>query len=553
MRNRLCLDPLEERLAPARIVSLTQLAYQDIDGDGVTVTFSKPILTSDAVANGIFLFSTGNVNGSIATPQQLLRIDLRGSGAAAAAGTHITVEAEANVGDGVAHVGFIEATGSDLGRVRVDGDLGHINAGDANLKTSAVKAVFAGSMGVYGLATQGGVGDLHSVLNGDVGKIVVTGNIQDADISVVTPTIVEIRTGTIGLLDIGGSLVGGSANNSGRIFTEGNIGRVRIGGSVVGGAGHLSGSMFAEGKLGVIKIAGNLQGAAGGGSASIACNSGITALSIGGSITGGNSGTVSSGVVQSYAGKIKSLVVNGSIIGGSGYNSGLVQAHFDLVSVTIGGNLKGGPADYSGRVISRFGSIGRVFVGGTISSGIGFESGAIAAGNNLGNVVVQGNILGTPINRVVIEAGGAVGTARIGNITVAGHVTFTDILAGYADGYFRDRTNADARIGRVTVGGDWIGSNLVAGVDVGPDELFGTADDASQVDGSDFVSKIGAITIGGIATGTPGGADRFGIVAEKVKSLSINGAVVALNPGLVNDLFVPIGSTSDFVLTELDA
>jgi hypothetical protein len=544
---------MEERLAPANVVSPTQLTYQDIDGDLVLVTFSRPILTSNATANVFLAFSTGNVDGSNATPQQLWRIDLRGSGAAAAAGTSITFKVGANGGDGFADVGFIDATGKDLGKVTVAGDLGRIHAGDDNFKTPALKALFAQSMGVKGLPTQAPGSDLHSDLHGNVGKIVVTGNIQDADISVLATNSNGFRTGNIGLLNIGGSLVGGGTEKSGHIFTGGSIGGVRIGGSVVGGAGLNSGSMFAEGKLGVIKIGGSLQGAAGGGSGGIACNTGITALSIGGSIIGGNSGTFGSGVVQTYVGKIKRLVVNGSIVGGTGFHSGLVQANSDLVSLTINGSLQGGPSQYSGRVISRFGSIGHVFVGGDITSGIGFESGAIAAGNNLGNVVVQGNILGTATNRVVIEAGGADGTARVGNITVGGHATFADIFAGYGDGFFRDRTNADARIGRVNVGGDWIASNLVAGVDVGPDGLFGTVDDASEVDGSNFVSKIGAITIGGIATGTPGGADHFGIVAELVKALSINGAGVALKPGLVNDFFVALGSTSDFVLTELNA
>ena len=59
-------EPIEG--AGASIVSPTQLTYRDIDGDNVTVTFSKPILTSDGLANSFFGFSTGNVNGSNATP-----------------------------------------------------------------------------------------------------------------------------------------------------------------------------------------------------------------------------------------------------------------------------------------------------------------------------------------------------------------------------------------------------------------------------------------------------------------------------------------------------
>jgi hypothetical protein len=552
-RRRLAFDVLESRYAPATIVSPTQLTYQDIDGDNVTVTFSKPILTSDGLANSFFGFSSGNVNGNDATPQQLYRLDLRGSGAAAAAGTNITIEAEPAGGDGVAHVGVVEASLRDLGKVTIDGGLGRILAGDSNLKTPALKALHVGSMGVQGFSTQGGAGDLHTVLNGSVGKIVVAGDVQNADITALGTNSNGFRMGNIGLLDIGGSLIGGGAEKSGHIFTGGSIAEVRIGGSVIGGAGVNSGSMFAEGGLRVIQIGGSLQGATGAGSGAIACNTAIASLSMGGSIIGGNSGTSGSGIVQTY-GKIKRMVVGGSIAGGFGFHSGLVQANSDIVSLTINGSLLGGLGQYSGRVISRFGSIRDVFVGGDIASGIGFETGIIGAGNNVGNIVVQGSIVGRANSRLVIAAQGADGPARIGTITVAGSVQFADILAGYEVGLFRDRTNSDARIGKVSVGGNWQASNLVAGVDVGADELFGTADDGAAAAGSPtFISRISAITIGGTAGGTSGGTDHFGIVAEQVKALSINGAAVPLNLGSLSDLNVSIGNTGDFQLNELEA
>ena len=101
---------------------------------------------------------------------------------------------------------------------------------------------------------------------------------------------------------------------------------------------------------------------------------------------------------------------------------------------------------------------------------------------------------------------------------------------------------------------DLVHVRLVAGVDVGADGRFGTADDGTTVSGSDsFTSKIGPVTIFGSAVGTIGGVDHFGIIAEKVAVLSIDGQGVALKPGALNDLNLPLGLTGDFVFSELKA
>ena len=60
---------------------------------------------------------------------------------------------------------MIDATGLDLGAVKVPGDLGKILAGDDTLSTTGIASLTVGSMGRYGLSTQGGTGDLDSVVN----------------------------------------------------------------------------------------------------------------------------------------------------------------------------------------------------------------------------------------------------------------------------------------------------------------------------------------------------------------------------------------------------
>src|SRR5436309_9446565 len=69
------LESLESRLAPATLVNPTTLTYQDVDGDNVTVRFSKPVL-SNVNADNVFFFDTGSVNGDNSTPQQLQEIGL---------------------------------------------------------------------------------------------------------------------------------------------------------------------------------------------------------------------------------------------------------------------------------------------------------------------------------------------------------------------------------------------------------------------------------------------------------------------------------------------
>src|SRR5262249_24654511 len=52
-RARLAVESLEHREVPATLVSPTTLTYQDLDGDSVAVTLSKPLLKAGNV-NAVF-------------------------------------------------------------------------------------------------------------------------------------------------------------------------------------------------------------------------------------------------------------------------------------------------------------------------------------------------------------------------------------------------------------------------------------------------------------------------------------------------------------------
>ncbi len=71
------LENLEDRIAPATLLANgSTVTYQDVDGDSVTVKFSKPIFADQADADNVFIFDSGGVDGSNAAPQQLQEINL---------------------------------------------------------------------------------------------------------------------------------------------------------------------------------------------------------------------------------------------------------------------------------------------------------------------------------------------------------------------------------------------------------------------------------------------------------------------------------------------
>ena len=119
--------------------------------------------------------------------------------------------------------------------------------------------------------------------------------------------------------------------------------------------------------------------------------------------------------------------------------------------------------------------------------------------------------------------------------------------------------NADAQIGSVSVGGDWIASNLIAGINPGADSRYGTVDDIELLGGQDFgsgpvkdnnalTSKIASIVIKGGVFGTPGlTTDTFGFGAQEIGSFKLGSVMLPLKAGVANDVFAtskaqPIGA-----------
>ena len=626
------IERLESRIAPAMLLSPTTVTYQDVDGDDVTVKFSSPLFTSAAVADGILKFDTGTVAGnSNAAPEQLQLIDLTGIPGATTAGLTITVTAVHNAmhgGDGFVNVGAINATGRDLGSVKIAGDLGQVDSGDGTPAAPALKTLDVHSMGEFGTSTQAGGGSLVSTFAGAIGTLKIAGNFNGAKIETTGGA-----DGKIGALKIGGSVFGGSVDETGFIVTTGNIDSVTIGGAVIGGAANSSGRIWCQGaKLGPVKIGGNVTGGAmsGTGSANsgkIESNGLISSVTIGGSLLGGAdtlSGAIvgngsdaagavgvvkitgeirggaglESGGIFALDSQIASVSVGGSLIGGTGFNSGAIRGKI-INAVTVLGSIIGGSDEDSG-VIKTRDLLGTVFVGGSVIGGTGTSSGAVASDDVIRSVTVKGDLRGgamddagvidgdgdvgsvtiggsiyagtvhviaissqTAIGKIKI-GGGVYGTSTapldisavgsvanqvgIGSLDIKGSVHFTNILGGTQD----SPDNVQAQLGKISIGGDFIASNIAAGIDP-VDGNYGNADDTPIGGlGTPGASKIASIVIKGSARGTIGGSDHFAIIAREVGFVKIGGVTAPLTVGASNNLIpITLGATGDFTLLEI--
>ena len=348
--------------------------------------------------------------------------------------------------------------------------------------------------------------------------------------------------GRIASIIIGGSLIGGKAGLSGSIFSDGDIGPVSIRGNVIGGAEVFAGTLTTSARIVSVRIGGSVIGGpvlqtgsiqfrdsgpihiggdlVGDGIASggIEAFTSVASLSIGGSLIGGpnlNSGRIHVG------GRIGPVIVHGNIAGGAGEGSaaiiaseitsvkiggsligdgdfsGVVQAGEQLGPVKIAGDIRGGPGEGSGFIDGET-RLTKVTIGGSIRSGAGLASGCIGASNgNIGSVAVGGGLFGSALHPVAIFARGQTSPSgptdvAIGNVTVNGSVEFARILGGFAS--IDQVLNADAQIGSVKVGGDWVASSISAGIASG-NAFFGDGDDelatgASVKDDANVVSKI---------------------------------------------------------------
>ena len=384
------------------------------------------------------------------------------------------------------------ATFHDLSHLVTDisGLLGHLGPQLGSDVINALNSVLEGTLGTTGtkVTPPGGSGDtseslaLASNINGKIGSVTVTTDLSNIFLNVA---------GDIKSLRLGGSLIGGATENSGEIFCTGNIGHAVIGKNIIGGLNLNAGSIEANGCIGLLRT-------------------------------------------------------GGSVLGGVGNGSGVVQSHGDGHGITIRGDLAGNSGLFSASVDNSAGRIAAIKISGSLMAGTNNDAGAIHVAGDVGSLNIRGNVIGDSSHSVEITAAGMKSLTdtkdiSFGKIRIGGRVEFSDVLAGYS--VDSDAVNGHAQIGSVTVKGDWIASNLVAGIrtSTGTDNDFGTNTDAviTGQGPAGVIAKIARIRIMGSVAGTSDDSqDNFSFTAQQIGAFTFGKNHLHLQHGSGNDGFI---------------
>ena len=142
--------------------------------------------------------------------------------------------------------------------MKIAGDLGRISAAPVggDVKVPAMKLLAVGSIGLLGTSTQASGGTLLSQVQGAVTKLIVKGDIVDADVQLDGGADAKL-----GALILGGSLVG-TANGGSIISSAGGLGTVKIGGDMRSGSPTEFTGLETLGAIGTISVGGSIDGTA---------------------------------------------------------------------------------------------------------------------------------------------------------------------------------------------------------------------------------------------------------------------------------------------------
>jgi hypothetical protein len=251
-------------------------------------------------------------------------------------------------------------------------------------------------------------------------------------------------------------------------------------------------------------------------------------------------------------GKLKSLTIGGDFEGPASLAPELVERiateGFESVSAELGANpFAMFLADSIGRL-----KIGGSIKGGSIATnkGLGpfsllgdFQNGNLFGGDGIKSVKVLGKIVSdNPAEPVTITA-----RNKLGSLVVNNDVENARILVGYNNDEVP--LNPDARVGKVVVKGNWIASSLVAGIADSPADGFGRNDIVIAGETTPAISKIANVIIKGTASGSAALGDHFGITAQQIGKVSINGESVPLTDG-ADDILIDT-TNNDFRVIEI--
>jgi len=230
----------------AIVIDGRKASFKDTDGDMVTVLSSQ----GEFEIGDFGLIESGE-------GFQLRTLKLNDDGTEFQNATiSITAKRPVSGAASFVNVGYINATGVDLANVRVAGDLGQIDAGDATTATPALGILTVGSIGLLGASTQGSNSNNESAFVGGVRKIIVKSSITESNI-----TISGGADGDLRKLQVGGSLEDVDVTVSGSIgsIDPGTAGAYKLSGGVVV-AGSATAARFDVGDvLSKVKIGGDFD------------------------------------------------------------------------------------------------------------------------------------------------------------------------------------------------------------------------------------------------------------------------------------------------------
>ena len=265
--------------------------------------------------------------------------------------------------------------------------------------------------------------------------------------------------------------------------------------------------------LGLIRVEGSLAG-----DSDIVIDEAVERFELGAI---GGTGTI-------HAGRSIGAFVSGAYAGGS-----LITPA--IGSVLVSGGYGDPDPDVRGEALMSFGTADSVHITGQFRGGIsvqlsigsltadqGIRSALIRAGTDIGSITTS-NLLQTRIS-----AGD-----RLTTLAVSGDMIDSSLMVGgdlgddaeIGGSGFNADTISSGFIGAVTIGGDFIISDIVAGVLRGSDGFFGTGDDRI----ASGRSSITSITIGGEALGSNRGSESYRIASSGTLGPVTAGGVKATN------------------------
>lgn len=501
-----------------------------IGGDGLnSATILSGTKITKVTINGS-IQGGGQGAGAIISAGDIQSINITGSLKGSDAKDSGTISAEGTISKVTISEDLAGGLGESSGSIHATGDLGTISIGRSIL----------GERGAYSASI---------IAGGSISKVNVTQHVQGGDGAfsalIESDGDLELGSGKLGDVTIGGSLTGGNGPNSAQIFSSNTLGSVKVRGDVIGGRGAGSATISSERSMGAVTIDGDLSGNP---------SEGISA---------------EAGRVVTF-GELKGLVIGGSLIGNNSFYGpasesgqglpdivqaiGQVFAAEAIGTIKIEGNMEGGLGAYSAQI--RGASIKSLSVLGSVTSNAIGSASIIATDGDIGSISISSSVTTGPSAPVQISASGEIDSItvanlagsssargfitagdRIGKITVSDSTTHFRILAGYDVSL--NPVNSAAEIGKVTIGttgtGNYQATDIVAGIQSSTaraaDGSFGTEDNTPiSPFSAEAISQIASVIIKGQIVET-GASASFGIVAGKITTVKVGGSAKSLTSG----------------------